>query len=47
MFDEKLVDFMIFIEVELGGIVMLVFSGYGFVDLIISGVYKVNGIKLF
>lgn len=44
--DEKLNDFMAFIERELAGIVTPVSSGHGSVDLIIPGVHKANGIKL-
>ncbi|CNF75859.1 Cof-type HAD-IIB family hydrolase [Yersinia massiliensis] len=44
--DEKLQDFMVFIEHELAGIVTPVSSGHGSVDLIIPGVHKANGIKL-
>ncbi|WP_174849193.1 Cof-type HAD-IIB family hydrolase [Yersinia artesiana] len=44
--DEKLADFMTFIETELAGIVTPVSSGHGSVDLIIPGVHKANGIKL-
>ncbi|WP_145554638.1 Cof-type HAD-IIB family hydrolase [Yersinia canariae] len=44
--DEKLADFMQFIETELAGIVAPVSSGHGSVDLIIPGVHKANGIKL-
>ncbi|CNI21912.1 Cof-type HAD-IIB family hydrolase [Yersinia rohdei] len=44
--NEKLADFMTFIEAELTGIVTPVSSGHGSVDLIIPGVHKANGIKL-
>ncbi|MCB5301145.1 Cof-type HAD-IIB family hydrolase [Yersinia bercovieri] len=44
--NEKLPDFMTFIEYELAGIVTPVSSGHGSVDLIIPGVHKANGIKL-
>ena len=44
--NEKLADFMIFIEQELAGIVTPVSSGHGSVDLIIPGIHKANGIKL-
>ncbi|MGP2469900.1 Cof-type HAD-IIB family hydrolase [Yersinia sp. 2540 StPb PI] len=44
--NEKLVDFMKFIERELADIVTPVSSGHGSVDLIIPGLHKANGIKL-
>ncbi|CNH77242.1 Cof-type HAD-IIB family hydrolase [Yersinia pekkanenii] len=44
--NEKLSDFMRFIEHELAGIVTPVSSGHGSVDLIIPGIHKANGIKL-
>ncbi|CFQ86365.1 putative hydrolase [Yersinia frederiksenii] len=44
--NDKLADFMLFIENELAGIVTPVSSGHGSVDLIVPGVHKANGIKL-
>ncbi|WP_145529849.1 Cof-type HAD-IIB family hydrolase [Yersinia alsatica] len=44
--NEKLAEFMAFIESELAGIVTPVSSGHGSVDLIIPGVHKANGIQL-
>ncbi|AJJ63920.1 Cof-type HAD-IIB family hydrolase [Yersinia aldovae] len=44
--NEKLADFMVFVERKLAGIVTPVSSGHGSVDLIIPGVHKANGLRL-